>query len=193
MSMAKANPFDECPVYETERFTCRLVHEDDAEDLFLCYSDPVTASHANGDNCKGAFRCTSAGVMKDWICGWRNAYAQRTFVRWSVIDKGTGKAVGTMEIAPLPWGRWFFGKQTPIGILRLDLLSACEQYAVFDQLVGMMATALANDFAVNQVIMKALPGEQEKVSALTANQFQPYALKNSTRQHYYIRFCAGKA
>ena len=127
MQSKRVNPFDECPVYGTEHFIYSLINDNDAEDLFICYSDPVTLSHMNNDNCNGEFQCASIGVMKDAIRRWQEEYERRTFLRWSVKDKNNCKAIGTIEIAPLPWGKWFFGKETPIGILRIDLLSNYEQ------------------------------------------------------------------
>jgi RimJ/RimL family protein N-acetyltransferase len=58
------NPFDECPIYETKHFTFKRVCEEDAEDLFICYSDPVTLKHMNNDNCSGEWRPASADELK---------------------------------------------------------------------------------------------------------------------------------
>jgi RimJ/RimL family protein N-acetyltransferase len=187
MKTSKVNPFDECPIYETENFTYRLVNDNDTEDLFICYSDPVTLSHMNNDNCNGEFRCASIDIMKDAIRRWQKDYERRTFLRWSLIKKNIGKAIGTIEIAPLPWGKWFFGKETPVGILRIDLLSKYEQESIFTEIVGLMTTELANDFEVNQVIMKAPPNEQEKINALVINQFHPYILTDFPYEHYYMK------
>jgi len=184
MQSNKPNPFDECPVYETKHFIYRRVSEADAEDLFICYSDPVTLSHMNNDNCKGEWRPASADELKN---AWQKDYERRVFIRWSIKDKNTGRVVGTIEIAPLPWGRWFFGKETPIGILRLDLLSGYEQDAVFVEIIGMVASELANDFEVDQVIMKATPDEPGRVNALIINQFRPYTLENFPYKYYYMK------
>ena len=186
--MKKTNPFDECPIYETKSFTYRLVNNDDAEDLFVCYSDLVTLSHMNNDNCNGEFHCASIDVMKDAIRRWQKDYERKTFLRWSIISKDIGKAIGTIEIAPLPWGKWFFGKEPPIGILRIDLLSDYEQEAFFTEIICLMASEMADDFEVNQVIIKAPPDEPEKVKALIANQFNPCTLKNFLYEHYYTKF-----
>ncbi len=187
MQSKKANPFDECPVYETEHFIYSFIDENDAEDLFACYSDPVTLSHMNNDNCSGEFRCASIDVMKDAIRCWQEEYERRTFIRWSIKDKDTGKGIGTIEIAPLPWGKWFFGKETPIGILRIDLLSVYEQEANFVEIIRLLASELANDFEVSQVIMKAPPDELSKVNALATNQFQPYGKGAFRFEHYFVK------
>lgn len=48
--MNNRNPFDECPMYETDNVIFTKVKMDDAEDLFECYSDPITKGHMNNDN-----------------------------------------------------------------------------------------------------------------------------------------------
>ena len=184
MQGEKVNPFDECPIYETAHFIFRLVNEEDAEDLFICYSDPITLQHMNNDNCNGEWRPTSSEELK---YAWKKDYERRTFLRWSIKDKIVGKVVGTIEIAPLPWGRWFFGQETPIGILRIDILSTYEKETVFVEIITLMSFELANDFEVNQVIMKALPEESEKASALLQNQFCPYTKASFPYSHYYMK------
>jgi hypothetical protein len=181
----KANPFDECPVYETKHFTYALVNADDAEDLFVVYSDQATLGHMNNDNCPpGEWRPT----VDELKTAWRRDYELRHFLRWSIRDKEIGKVIGTVEIAPLPWGRWFFGKEPPIGILRLDLLSIYERESIFTEIIGLMGSELANDFEVNQVIMKAPPDEPERVNALIANNFHPHSLDSFPYNHYYEKY-----
>jgi RimJ/RimL family protein N-acetyltransferase len=178
----KPNPFDECPVYETEHFICALVSPDDAEDLFAVYTDPVTLSHTNNDNCSGEWRLKSPDEIKN---AWQEDYKQRQFVRWSVKDKTLNKAIGTIEIAPIPWGRWFFSDVPPIGILRLDLRSDYENKAAFTEIYALMGSELASDFAVKQVITKAPPDEPDRIAALTANGFTPY--ETEEYKYYYIK------
>jgi len=189
MHNKKINPFDECPIYETEHFIFRLVNETDAKDLFICYSDPITLKHMNNDNCNGEWHPKSADELKN---AWQRDYELRHFLRWSIKNKETDKIIGTIEIAPLPWGKWFFGKEPPIGILRLDLLSVYEQEMIFIEIIGLMGTELANDFEVNQVIMKALPNESGKVNALIKNQFIPYELPDFPYKHYYMKSVPAK-
>lgn len=180
----KKNPFDECPVYETENFIFRLVNKDDAEDLFICYTDPITLKHMNNDNCPGEWCPKSADELKN---AWQKDYENRTFIRWSIKYKNTNKVIGTIEIAPLPWGKWFFGAEPPVGILRLDLLSSFEKQEVFWEIIHMMSTELADDFEVRKIIMKAPPDEPEKVNALILNYFYPDTKKEFRYNDYYIK------
>ena len=184
MKCTKANPFDECPVYETESFLYTRVSEEDAEDLFVCYSDPVTLQHMNNDNCGGAWRPASPDELR---YAWQKDYERRTFLRWSIKDKTTHRAVGTIEIAPLPWGRWFFGDVPPIGILRIDLLSSFEKQAYFSEIIRLLATEVAGNFEVTTVILKAPPDEPERIAALVQNHFRPDVDRTIDFDHYYIR------
>jgi len=180
----KVNPFDECPVYETAHFVFSLVCEDDAEDLFICYSDPVTLAHMNNDNCGDKWRPQSPDALK---FAWQKDYELRRFLRWSVKRKDSGKTVGTIEIAPLPWGRWFFGDEKPIGILRIDLLSVYETAALLSEIITLMATEIMEDFEVNQVVMKAPTDQPEKVCALLENEFVPTKIDILPFEDYYLK------
>jgi len=180
----KVNPFDECPVYETAHFIFSLVCEDDAEDLFICYSDPVTLAHMNNDNCGGKWCPQSPDELK---FAWQKDYERRRFLRWSIKWRESGRAVGTIEIAPLPWGQWFFGVQKPIGILRIDLLSVYETEVLLSEIIALMATEIMAGFEVNQVVMKAPPDQPEKVNALLANGFAPTKINILPYEDYYSK------
>ena len=67
------------------------------------------------------------------------------------------------------------------------MLSIYEQETIFTEIIGLMGSELANDFEVNQVIMKAPPDEPERANALIANQFQSYIIENSPYMHYYTK------
>jgi len=67
------------------------------------------------------------------------------------------------------------------------LLSTYEQETVFIEIIKLMSTELANDFEVNQVIIKAPPDEPERVSALTANHFLSYEAEDFFYKQYYMK------
>ncbi len=184
MKVKKPNPFDECPVYETQHFIFKRVCEDDAEDLFICYTDSITLKHMNNDNCPGEWRPEASDELKH---AWQRDYENRTFLRWSIHEKSVGKVIGTIEIAPLPWGQWFFGEEPPVGILRIDLLSMYEKEEVFSEIISLMSTELSDDFEVNKIIMKAPPDEPARFNALISNGFYPDINKECKYDHYYIR------
>ncbi len=182
--MKKINPFDECPIYETENFIFRLVNENDADDLFVVYTDPITLKHENRDGFSGEWNLKSADELKNV---WQKEYKNREFVRWSIINKEISRVIGTIEIAPIPWGKWFFGPEAPIGILRVDLLSSFEKQEYFTEIINMMATKLADDFEVTKIIMKSPPNQPNKVNALILNHFHPYTSEEFKYDDYYIR------
>ena len=47
------NTYENCPVFEGERFKLRLVEKSDAKDLLKVYSDEQAVYLFNGDNCDG--------------------------------------------------------------------------------------------------------------------------------------------
>ena len=67
-------------------------------------------------------------------------------------------------------------------------LQAHEKESVLIEITELMATEIANDFEVNQVIIKAPPDEPEKVNAVVKNSFTPYVLKDFSYPHYYTKF-----
>lgn len=186
-ALKNTNPFDICPVYETESLLLRLVDKPDAEQLFLCYSDPITLSHMNNDNCSGSFRCTSVKIMTEAIQGWRQDFRDRNLIRWSILDKHTGRAIGTAELAPVPYVRKFFGPEPTIGILRIDLRSSHEKANIFAEITYLACTAMAADLAVTGLIAKAPPALPALVSALLSVGFQPDTDGKIPFAHYYSK------
>jgi len=89
------NPYEKCPAFETPHFTLRLVSEADAEDLLVCYADPKAQELFNIDNFSHICNFYTAEAMAECIGFWLTAYAQKAFVRFSIMDKSTHKAVGT--------------------------------------------------------------------------------------------------
>ncbi len=47
------NPYEKCPVYESEKYLLRLVEASDAPDLLSVYSDEKAVPFFNSDNCHG--------------------------------------------------------------------------------------------------------------------------------------------
>ncbi len=133
------NPYETCPEYETASFQLRLVSVSDAEDLLVCYSDPAVAKRVNADNCTSDFHYTTLEQMKDCIEFWLREYEEQRYVRFSVISKNTGRAVGTLEI---------FGGED--GVLRIDLADEYEKDYYIEELLKLTVSKLIFDFnAVN--------------------------------------------
>lgn len=80
--------YEECPVLEGERYLLRLVKMDDTEKLLQVYSDEKSVPYFNSDNCYGDdFYYTTYDGMKEAVKFWLDAYNNKGFVRFSIIDK----------------------------------------------------------------------------------------------------------
>lgn len=92
------NPYIECPKLESNYFLIRLVEEDDCEDLLACYSDKETIKIVNRDNCPIDFYFNSQDELRKLIKFWLWEYSNHGYVRFSIIDRGNYKAIGTIKI-----------------------------------------------------------------------------------------------
>lgn len=139
------DPYEICPEYETESFKLRLVNRSDAKDLLVCYSDPAAAARANGDSCASGFYFTSLEEMEECIDFWLREYEERRYVRFSIIPKLTGHAVGTLEIFGGEWG-----------VLRIDLADRYETEHHIEELIKLTVLNLISDFKADSLKIKVL-------------------------------------
>lgn len=72
--MKNKSSFEKCLVYETENLIFSKVKVEDTVDLFKCYSDPITKSHMNNDNCGREWDCHSIDVVKEGIRDWEKEF-----------------------------------------------------------------------------------------------------------------------
>lgn len=154
----RPDPYDVCPGYESRHFQLRLVSHDDAADLLLCYSDPEAQANFNSDNCTSDFCFSSIDEMERCIEEWLGAYKMKQYARFSIIDRKSGKAVGTTEI--------FDGGIHGHSVLRIDIQSKYENRELIGELLG-MADGFFNDFGCNRIVIKAGPWATERILALT--------------------------
>jgi hypothetical protein len=131
------DPFVSCPVYETDNLLFSKVREQHAEELFKCYSDPVTVSHMNNDNCGGDWDVSSIEIVRRGIRGWESEYDAKFYIRWSITHKESKRIIGTIEIAPVPNTTRFFDGMCSTGILRMDILSSFEKEEIFSEILKM--------------------------------------------------------
>ena len=93
------SPYDKCPILENDNYMLRLVEAVDAPDLLRVYSDEKAVPFFNGDNCNGDdFHYTTLERVQSAIEFWLRAYMGRGFVRWAIVDRHTGEAIGTIEL-----------------------------------------------------------------------------------------------
>ena len=179
----KPDPYDKCPEYESEHFRLRLVSMDDAEDLFLCYSDPEAQKIFNSDNCTSDFKFSTLEHMKAYMEGWLDAYKNRAFIRYTIIDKKINKAVGTAEI----FGGDRGGECTDFGVLRIDVISEYEDEESLAELLK-ISDSFFFDVNTEMFITKAIPEAANRIAALVKNGYVSTPTGDGgRREHYYMK------
>ncbi|WBW97060.1 GNAT family N-acetyltransferase [Oceanirhabdus sp. W0125-5] len=163
MIRRKENPYKKCPIYETNKFILRLVEENDAEDLLECYSDSVAVKFFNSDNCTSNFIYKTLDEMKNCIKFWIEEYKNQYYVRFSIVDKTRGKAIGTIEMFAKDD---YVGEYGKVGVLRLDLATRYEKVEVITEVLDIIEDNFYCDFEVENIITKAIPEAKERVAAL---------------------------
>ncbi|MDQ0087267.1 RimJ/RimL family protein N-acetyltransferase [Paenibacillus anaericanus] len=186
--MLRVNPFETCPVYETEFMLFTLVKEEDAADLFECYTDPITKSHMNNDNCGGVWNIHGIEPVLGAIRSWNKVFKEKFFIRWSITNKPTNKVIGTIEIAPIPNTTRFLDGECKIGILRIDMISSCENESTFSEILNMVTNHFFDDFAIERILTKAEKIDTERVIALKNCKFSEVPDKSIIPyQDYYLK------
>ena len=179
----KLDPYKKCPEYESEHFRLRLVSMDDAEDLFLCYNDPEAQKIFNSDNCTSDFKFSSLEHMRAYMEGWLDAYKNRGFIRYSIIDKHINKAIGTAEI----FGGERNGERTDFGVLRIDVRSEYENEEALTELLK-ISDLFFYDVNTEMFITKAIPEAVHRINALVKNGYAPTPTGDGgKREHYYMK------
>jgi len=165
------SPYKECPVFETEHFILRLVRPEDAEDLLACYADPKAQAFFNADRCTSDFCFTTAAEMEPCIAAWIRAYENEEFIRFAIVAKSLGKAVGTIEMFGMV-GAY----KSPMGVLRLDICSEYERPPFLGELLTLCLREFFPLFGVDQITHKAIPSAVHRIEALSKLGFAPLEL-----------------
>ena len=110
--------------------------------------------------------------MEKCIRSWLNAYKKRGFIRYSIIDKNTNRAIGTSEI---------FGGA--FGVLRIDVRHEYENEAALSELLK-TADLFFDDFDTKKFITKAIPEAEARINALVKNGYVPCTVKY---EHYFMK------
>ena len=114
--------YENCPRFCSEHFLLRQTCADDRDDLLKVYSDTAAVPIFNSDNCTGDFYITTPEDMAACIAFWQREYGLRYYVRWSILCRETGSAIGTIEL----FHRTAADFYNHVGLLRLDLRSDYE-------------------------------------------------------------------
>ncbi|MBQ8186403.1 MAG: GNAT family N-acetyltransferase [Clostridia bacterium] len=173
------NPFDNCPTYETVRFTLRLVTPGDAADLLACYREPTQSTIYNSDNCDYGYGMQTEDEMRGAIERWLEEYRERCFIRYTVTDRETSGAIGTIEVFP-----GFKPENMPIhGVLRIDLRREYETTDILTELM-MLTDTLFAPFDCEKIVTRVSPDAPERIIAAEKCGFHPYP---GFRSGYYVK------
>lgn len=155
--------YDNCPVFENENFKLRLIEENDATDLLSVYSDKFALPFFNSDNCNGSnFYCATGEDMENTIKYWLIEYQGRGFVRFSIVDKNAGKAIGTIELFNRKADDYF----NNCGLLRLDVRSDYEKSDILSEILFLITAPTYELFDCSMIATKAPIYAVERIDAL---------------------------
>ncbi len=170
------NPYLQCPVVDTQHFTLRLICQADSDELFDCYHDQMAVALMNDDNCDFGFYVECKEQMAQTVRYWLDFYRQQCFIRFAIVDKATGKVVGTVE---------GFGGET--GVLRLDIASAYEQAAYLSELFVFAKENFQEFFGNEALVTKAVPQATQRREALQQDGWEFIDTFRIYRDYYKIK------
>ena len=164
--------YQHCPRYEDGRYILRLVCPEDKKDLLKVYSDKEAVPFFNSDNCGGDdFHYMTESRMEQAIAYWLWEYGRQGFVRWAILLKAAGEAVGTIEMLHRDAADYF----TNCGLLRLDLRSDYERAGEIARILGLILEPAYALFHCDKIATKAVPSAAERIAALKHLGFRPSA------------------
>lgn len=175
------DPYENCPQFDTPRFHLRQVHEDDAEDLLCFYGDLSGWMFNGNDWSNGVFSSNHATVeeMRNCIRAWLDVYKIKFFIRLSVIDKATGKPIGTIEVFDN------LDKATCGAALHIDLSAPYETQAHITELLALADKELFRLFGFKYLIIWAAPDAKGRIAALRSCGYREF--ESETHENYYIK------
>ena len=163
------NVYEKCPTFENDKWLLRLVVKEDSDDLISVYGDKAALPFFNSDNCHGDnFYYPTKEKMDSAIDFWIYSYKEKYFVRWSIIDKSTSKAVGTIEM----FHRDPNGDFGHVGLIRLDLGSAYENADDIKSVLELIIPPAFEMFDCSEIISKVPIYAVERVQAFSDYGFE---------------------
>lgn len=161
--------YEKCPVLENDDFIVRLIEENDADDLFRVYSDKFALPFFNSDNCNGSnFYCEKREYVKESIKYWLLEYHEnKGFVRFTIVDKKEGKAIGTIEM----FRRESKDYYNNFGMLRLDVRSDHENTKTLYQILSLIVDPFYDWFGCANITTKAAIYAIDRIEALKKMNF----------------------
>ena len=163
------NIYESCPTFENANWLLRFVEKSDSEDLLKVYGDKNALPFFNSDNCDGDnFYYHTKELMDKAIDFWLYYYSEKWFVRWAIIDKTTGKAIGTIE----SFKRLSEDDFNESGVLRLDVGSGYERAEVLKEIMSLIVPHIFEMFDCKQVVTKVPIYAVERVAAAKSFGFE---------------------
>lgn len=159
--------YESCPVLTGPTLTLRLVTMEDAADLLQVYQDEENNPYFNSDNCTSNFLIPTLEDMQQCILFWKQSYAWKQFVRWSIME--AGHAIGTVEC-------FYRGPSDDIddcSLLRIDLRGDRHTPAINAELLDMLTPRIKELFGGSCIAIKAPAIARERREALQARGFIP--------------------
>lgn len=160
--------YESCPLLSGEHFLLRQVAMEDRDDLLKVYSDRAAVPIFNSDNCTGDFYMTRPEDMENCIDFWLREYAQRYYIRWSVVTQDTGCTVGTIELFHRTAEDYF----NHVGLLRLDLRSDFETADVIADILSILLPGAFDLFSCSWMATKIPPCAEVRRDILTKLGFR---------------------
>lgn len=156
--------YENCPILENDKLRIRLIEDKDADDLLRVYGDKFALPFFNSDNCHGSnFYCADIQDMENTIKYWLIEYHDyKGFVRFSIIDRKQGKAIGTIEM----FNRKAADFYDNCGILRLDLGSSYEKTDCIYEILALVTKPFYDWFACPRIATKAADYAVDRIAAL---------------------------
>ena len=167
--------YEFCPQFENEKYLLRLLEEKDLEDLHKVYSDKKAVPFFNGDNCNGDdFYYQTIERMKQAVDFWIFSYKERYFVRWTIFDKSTNQAIGTIELFHRDSENDAFDN---CALLRLDLRSDYEKSTEIENILSLIINPTYDLFYCDKIATKCWQNATERKSTLEKLGFVFYEHK----------------
>lgn len=181
--------YEKCPVLENDRWLLRFVKKEDADDLLLVYGDKQALPFFNSDNChEDNFYYDTKEKMDGAIRFWLDSYRDRWFVRLTIVDKKTAKAIGTIEIFKRPSDDAFDGD----GLIRLDVRPDYEKSEELESLFSLLIPELFDLLNCEEIITKVPLYAVERINAVKKIGFEKTdrLLVGSEDRHAYKNYWA---
>jgi len=157
------------PDMSNGRFIIRPTKKEDASQLLRVYSDPAAVPFFNSDNCHGDdFFYQTQERMEQAVDFWLESCRQGWFTRWTIADRTSDEAVGTIEAFKRESDDYF----TDCVLLRLDVRSDYEKAAVIACILQSVQEPLCQHYRCRKIVTKGFPESLQRLEALKALGYQ---------------------